>query len=592
MKSENKAPNNMAVPRASGFSLLREMFSTYRGFVVWTVFAGVGMHACTIAVAGVGAWIVGLSIIGSAPGELYPWLWLLACMAVPLAVLPWLETTLAHVFAFRVLADLRIRIYEAFERLAPGYLLEQRSGDLGTAAMGDVEVLELGLSHTLPPLLEAVLIALLVTGVMAFQHPLLALTMAPFLIAAFWAPVTLERHSQGAGRKVREYVGQAGAEVVDAIQGIREVLAFGARKIEMERLGRYERKLYRAQTEHGRTKGWQAGIDLLIAGLATAGMVVVASWLVSTGKLQRAMLPVCVSMAAATFLPLHILMEAARDFPTVLSALERVNAILTAEPPVRDRVASPPPGPMAPCVRFEKVGFRYRPHLPAALRETSFEIAAGETVALVGHSGAGKSTCANLLMRLWDVSAGQITVGGHDIRDLPQEFLRGLIAYVPQEVYLFNRPVLENILLGRMSASAQQARRAAEAARALDFIEALPQAWDTPIGERGVLLSGGQRQRIAIARALLKNAPILILDEAVSNLDAENEQAVREAIAGASHRKTTLIIAHRLSTIRNADRIVVMENGRVVESGTYRQLAAAGGAFTRLVAFSPAGVIP
>jgi ATP-binding cassette, subfamily C, bacterial CydC len=592
MKREDLTADRPSASHANGLCRLREMLGNYRGYFFWTIVAGVGMHACAIAIAGMGAWIVGLSLSGAAPGELVPWLWRLGFLVIPMAVLPWLETTLAHVFAFLVLADLRIRIYDAFERLAPGYLLEQRSGDLGTAAMGDVEVLELGLSHTFPPLLEAVIIALFATGVMACLHPLLALTLGPFLAAAFWAPVMLERYSQGAGRKVREYVGQAGAEVVDAIQGLREVLAFGAREIEMERLGRHERKLHQAQIAHGRVKGWQAGTDLLVAGLAIAAMVIAASWLVSDGRLSRAMLPVCVAMTAATFLPLHILMEAAREFPTVLSALDRVHSILTAEPSVRDRVETPPPGPIEPVIRFENVTFRYRPHLPAALREVSFEIAAGETVALVGHSGAGKSTCANLLMRLWDTSGGRITVGGHDIRDFPQEDLRALLAYVPQEVYLFNRPARENVLLGRKAASSRDARQAAEAARARAFIEDLPMGWDTPLGERGVLLSGGQRQRIAIARAALKNAPILVLDEAVSNLDVENEHAVREAMTGASHGKTTLIIAHRLSTIRNADRIIVLENGRVVESGTYRRLALAGGPFSRLVSSNPVGVIP
>ena len=584
---------NMGNSSRPGFKLglVLSMLKGYGGLLFWTVLSGVGMHSCTIALAGVGAWTVGLAITGSPASELTPWLWLLAVLTIPLAVFPWLDIVLAHIMAFRILADMRVRIYDAFERLAPGYMLERRSGDLGAAAMGDVELLELGLSHTLPPLLVALIIPVGVTFVLYMQHPLLALAVAPFLIAGLAAPVMLERRSKGAGRLVRTHAGQAGAEVVDAIQGLREVLAFGAQETELNRLWRHEKALYRAQTSHGLTKARQVGVDLMIAGLAAATMAAVASWLTSTGEIPRNMLPVCVSLAVSTFLPLHTLMEAGRDFPTVISAMDRINVILQADPPVKDLVESPPPGPIEPRISFDGVRFKYQPHLPEALRGITFDVAAGETIALVGHSGAGKSTCANLVMRLWDVSEGRIAIGGHDLRDFPQEDLRRMISYVPQDVYLFNRPVRENIRLGRSEAGDDEVEKAAEAAQALEFIEALPQGWDTPIGERGVLLSGGQRQRIAIARAMLKNAPILVLDEAVSNLDAESEAAFQEAAARAGQGKTTLIIAHRLSTIRRAGRIVVIDKGEVAETGTHEELLKKNGVYARLIVSSGSGIL-
>ena len=222
----------------------------------------------------------------------------------------------------------------------------------------------------------------------------------------------------------------------------------------------------------------------------------------------------------------------------------------------------------------------------------SFGIEPGEAVALVGHSGAGKSTCANLLLRLWDVQAGSVTVGGIDVRDLLQRDLRSLIAVVPQDVYLFHASVADNLRLGNPDATDDEVRRAARLAQATSFIELLPDGFDTVLGERGASISGGQRQRLAIARALLRDAPILVMDEAVANLDAESEASLREAMAEVARDRTTLLIAHRPSTIRTADRVVVLDRGRVVESGTYDELIASGGHLATLLAGAPAILDP
>jgi ABC-type multidrug transport system fused ATPase/permease subunit len=214
----------------------------------------------------------------------------------------------------------------------------------------------------------------------------------------------------------------------------------------------------------------------------------------------------------------------------------------------------------------------------------SFGIEPGEAVALVGHSGAGKSTCANLLLRLWDVQAGSVTVDGIDVRDLLQRDLRSLISVVPQDVYMFHASVADNLRLGNPDATDDEVRRAARLAQAMSFIELLPDGFDSVLGERGASISGGQRQRLAIARALLRDAPILVMDEAVANLDAESEASLREAMAEVARDRTTLLIAHRPSTIRTADRVVVLDRGRVVESGTYDELIASGGHLATLLA--------
>jgi ATP-binding cassette subfamily C protein CydCD len=235
-------------------------------------------------------------------------------------------------------------------------------------------------------------------------------------------------------------------------------------------------------------------------------------------------------------------------------------------------------------IEFADVTFAYADGLPPALRGVSFDVPAGHTVALVGRSGAGKTTAAHLLLRFWDAQHGQVRIGGQDVRDVRLDDLRGLIALVAQDTYLFNASLRENIRLGRPSATDDEVVAAARAANVEEFALALPDGYDTPVGERGLQLSGGQRQRVSIARALLKDAPILVLDEATSHLDAIAEAEVRQALERLSAGRTTLVIAHRLSTIRGADRIVVLDDGVVAEQGSHAELLALDGLYSHLIA--------
>jgi ATP-binding cassette subfamily C protein CydCD len=281
--------------------------------------------------------------------------------------------------------------------------------------------------------------------------------------------------------------------------------------------------------------------------------------------------------------------QVSRQLADTLGATRRVYAVHAEPVPVTDGPGVAAAGTAETALEMTGASFAYPGRARLALEGVSLAIPAGCTAALVGPSGAGKSTVANLLLRFWDPLAGQVKLDGHDLREYPLDELRGRIALVAQDTYLFNDTLRNNILIARPTATEAEVADAVDRAALDDFVRALPEGLDTLVGERGAQLSGGQRQRVAIARAFLKDAPILILDEATSHLDAVNEQAVRDALAVLARDRTTLVIAHRLSTVRDADHIIVLDGGRVVETGHHEALLARGGLYARLVSRQLAG---
>jgi thiol reductant ABC exporter CydC subunit len=537
-------------------------------------------------IAAVGAWVAGAAITGASLAELRPGLIALACLVIPRAVLAFVESHIAHDMAFRVLVDIRARLYAGFERIAPAHPKGHRSGDLASTVMDDVERLEVFFAHTLSPLCVAVVVPTGSLAALWFIHPVLALVILPIAILVALVPAWLRRRSTAQGRAWRLHLGRLNATAVDGVQGLREIATFGQEELFLNRLGEHGRDLHDAQLAHGRRVGFERAVTDLLIGLGIVSVLAGAAVMVATGSMSVVLYPTAVVLAAAALAPVTKLSDAARELGVVAAAGERIFTVVDA-PAMAPEPASPPPLPALPAaldVSFRSVSFRYGPDLPPAVSDITFDVAAGETVALVGHSGAGKSTITNLLLRFWDPESGSVRIAGHDLRELPDQELRKLISVVPQEIYLLNRTVAENIALGRPDASQTEIETAARAALAHDFIvEELPEGYDTVVGEWGARVSGGQRQRIAIARALLRDAPILILDEPVSNVDAESERSLGLAMARVRAGRTTLLVAHRLSTIRTADRLIVLDGGAVAEIGTHAELVEAGGTYARLI---------
>ncbi len=547
-----------------------------------------------IAVAVFGAHVVSTAILGESPAQLMQLIVILAGLVVASGIGYWGVMWWCHVLAYRILVDLRVAFYNALERLSPSYMTERRSGDLVGAALADMEQLEWFYAHTMTDFVAAVVLTIAVLIALALIQPLLALILLPFIALVCSVPRWLWQISERQGKRLKAQLGELNAEMVDAVQGMREIVSFGRGPDWLRRITGHSRALAGMHIRYGARGGLETMATSTLTGLGMLAVLCLAAWFVTQNVISWPMLPVALILGANAFRPVLAITEILKGYGLIAASAARIFGVITRPALVEDQPAAQAvtryARPSWP-VQFNAVRFRYAPEMPLVLNDVSFEVKPNETVALVGHSGAGKSTCTHLLMRFWDVQAGSVSVGGYDVRDLTQESLRDLITIVPQDIYLFNTSLRDNIRLGKPDATDAEVEQAAKDALIHDFIMSLPQGYETVAGERGVQMSGGQRQRIAIARALLKDAPILIMDEAVSNLDTENERALQTAMARARAGRTTLIIAHRLSTIKSADRIVVLEHGRAVETGTHDALVAQGGAYAQLIASQREGAL-
>lgn len=552
----------------------------WRGTVISTVLLGVARVAAFIGVGVLSALVVAAVRDGQPTGALIAALLIVAPLA---ALFHWLESWLAHAMAYRLLADMRVKLFDQLERLAPAYLLRRRSGDLVALATQDVEMVEYFYAHTLAPAIVSVLVPLTVLGFLFAYDAMVALALLPFLAYALISPWRGRRRADRLGEQARQALGEMSAHATDTLQGMPDLVAFQAttrrRAQFLESARQYQqRRLALLRDLSAQSTGFEIATGL--GGLAVA---VVGAMQAAAGVVPAVMVPLLVLIALATFLPVSEISQVSRQLADTVAATRRLHVVANEPVPVQDGPDRLTPAPGGVQVRFEQVGFRYPGTTRDTLHELSFTLERGQATALVGASGAGKSTIAHLLLRFWDPQQGAIRLDGRDLRQLELDNLREHVALVTQDTYLFNDTLAANIRLARPDASDAELQQAIERAALSDFLRALPDGLQTRVGERGMQLSGGQRQRISIARAFLKNAPVLILDEATSHLDTLSEQQIRQALDSLMRERSTLIIAHRLSTVRDADQILVLDAGRLVEQGRHDALIARNGAYARLV---------
>lgn len=554
----------------------------YKIKIILAVVSGILKELSVIAAVGICAYMAAVAGIGNMPLK-KSYLEILFLVVLSRAVFSYTESFLSHDVAYHILVDFRVKLYNSFIHLCPDILFRQRSGQISTTLMNDVEVLEWFYAHTAGYVVVDSVVVLILVAFLWSRHWSLGILLLLGVGVLLVIPFLMKNKADIQGKESRFRLGEANSVTLEGINGMNELLMLNAVDRYQKKNRKFMDALVEIQVKYAQRMGTEGGLLQITSGITAVIINICAVWLVLHNQLSLNWFAVVGTTVWLAFAPVLELCNMARNFGIIFAASGRISNVLTGKPLVKDEGQDIKVSEVDPEIKFDHVGYRYVNTAEDVLKDISFTAPKGKVTALVGESGAGKTTCTNLLIRMWDVKSGQISIGGKNIREMSLDSLHHLISVVPQDVYLFNISIGDNIRLGRPEATDEEVKQAAEMARVDAFIESLPEGYNTVTGERGVQISGGQRQRIAIARALLMDTPILVMDEAVSSLDTRTDLEIQKTLRSIAKKKTIILVAHRLSTICEADRLVVFKNGEIVETGTHEQLYKNNGYYKELI---------
>lgn len=562
--------------RQTFFRLLTLVRPFWRGMfgAICLSLATIGSSVSLMAIS---AWLIstaalqlGIASLGVAPP-------MVRFFGIARAIFRYLERLVSHNLTFRLLARLRVWFYQAIEPLAPARLMQYRSGDLLGRVVSDVETLENIFLRVLAPPLVAFLIGIAVTLFMFGFDPSIGLIfLAGYVLAGTSLPFLAWQTGEAAGARYVAKRAELNTHLVDTLQGMADMLAYGGEARQLAHLRHLNNGLARIEHRMAFGDGFQMGLSVLFVHLTAWGVLLVA-----ISRVEGVFLGTLTLATIAAFEAVQTLIPAAHHLGENIASAQRLFEIIDAKSPIHisEMLVEPPTPPIT--LRIEDVTFGYQPSMPV-LKGVNLELPSGKIVAIVGSSGAGKSTLAHLILRFWDVETGKITLNDVDIRQIHPDALRRQFSVMTQRTHLFNTTLRENISIARDGATEDELYRACEQAQLLPFVQQLPNGLMTDVGEGGFALSGGERQRVALARMLIKDAPIWILDEPTANLDAITEMAILETIFQARGDKSVLLITHRLTHLDRVDDILVLSDGHFVERGTHDQLLQQRGIYWQL----------